>query len=141
MSQSTFAVLLDRHPDQQAILRELKQQISMTLSADRNALIDDRILGQQLHVEENVIKDFLIELVNLHGLRAVFLWSCPNTGGGLKEASKLSELPDSIECEHCGQVHYFNVDDVEVLFLPTDRLFGEIVGHPQHEAHRVQQTS
>lgn len=127
MYQRTFDALCEKHPDQQALLAALVNQLADTLSRDRNAVIDDRILGQQLHTAEDLIKDLLVELVGLDRLRIVAIWTCPNGGGGLLEASDVSDFPTSIECDYCGKIHAFSAADVEVRFVSTDQLLHELL--------------
>ena len=129
MYQRTFATLREKYPDQQALLTALERQLTKTLSLDRDAVIDDRILGQQLHATEDIIRDLLVELVGLHRLRTRKLWTCPNGGGGLWEGSDLAESPDSVECNYCGQAHDFSAADVEVIFVSTDQLLRELLPH------------
>ena len=126
MSLNPFAALYSRHPEWRGILGELRRQLVETLSKDNHAVIDDRILVQQLHVDATVIKKSLVELADLDGLRARVFWECPNGFGTVKEADHIKEFPYSIECERCGQTHVYTDADVEFLFVPTDHLMNEL---------------
>ena len=117
------------HPEQRDIVLALKSQLTTTLSTDRNAVIDDRVLVQQLHVDEATVKELLVELVRLNSLRTLLLWNCPNGGGTSEEAEHASEFPQRAECSRCGQVHEFSSAYVEVRFQSTEHLRRELFPH------------
>ena len=129
MSQSAFEVLRVSRPQQRAVVRALERQLAATLSGDRNAVIDDRVLVQQLSVDRDIVRELLVELVRLNGLQTLLLWNCPNGRGTSEEAASVSEFPKSVECDRCGQVHNFSSADIEVCFRSTDRLLRELRTH------------
>ena len=93
MSQSTFEALRINHPDQRRVVLALEHQLAKTLALDRNAVIDDRVLVQQLSTDTDMVRALLVELVNLNGLQTLLLWACPNGYGTSEEAEKASDFP------------------------------------------------
>lgn len=130
MSQSAFGALRANRPKHRAVVLALERQLAATLSRNQNAIIDDRVLVQQLSADEQVVRELLVELVHLDGLRTLLLWQCPNGYGTSEEATNVSQFPASLECERCGQVHAFNSADIEVRFQSTDRLLRELRTNP-----------
>lgn len=126
MSQSAFEALRVSRPKQRSVVRALERQLAATLAADRNAVIDEWILGQQLSADRDVVREMLVELVRLNSLRTLLLWNCPNGGGTSEEAEDVSDFPKCVECERCGQIHEFNSGDIDVRFQSTERLLREL---------------
>jgi hypothetical protein len=95
-------------------------------------LLDVEILKQQLGVDAEIeeISRSVIELTARDALSTVFFWMCSQGWGATLERKNIRDFPDAIECERCGQVHYFSQEDVQVHFLPTDHFREELVGHP-----------
>ena len=127
MSQSAFEALRSSRPEQRSVVLALERELAETLGGDRRAVIDDRILVQQLPVDIGIIKELLIELVRLKGLRTLFLWNCPNGRGTAEEAERVADFPQWIECERCGEVHVFNSAQIEVRFQSTRRLLRDLM--------------
>ena len=127
MSQSAFEALRTSRPEQRSIVRALERKLAETLGGDCGAVIDDRILVQQLSADSEVIKELLTELVRLDSLRTLLLWNCPNGRGTSGEAEHVAEFPQWIECDRCGQVHAFNSEHIEVRFQSTDRLLRDLM--------------
>ena len=130
MSLIGFDTLLVQHPDQRAAVVGLRDQLVSTLRADPQAVIDDRILSQQLQAEVEVVRELLVELVALYVLNTRLFWLCPNGRGTVAEESRFEDFPLTIECERCGQRHEFRRDQVDVQFVSSDRLLDNLQVEP-----------
>jgi hypothetical protein len=131
MSLSAFDNLRATHPDQLDAVAALERQIHGTLRHDRHAIIDDDILWEQLHLDRDMTRRFLIELETLRALVRRLFWLCPLGRGTAAEASRLEDFPEEIECERCGLQHQLTSSDVEVKFTPSEGLLREVVATTQ----------
>jgi hypothetical protein len=118
--------LLRNHPSEWELVTRLEREITHTLRQDPNAVVDHVILAQTLHLRPDAAGRYLAELVKYDVLKPRWFWICPNEHGTTMEADSEAEFPDVIECHVCGQEHEFDIDDVNVEFLPTDRLMDVI---------------
>ena len=126
MSLAGFDGLRSKHADAAAQVAAIEQAIGRMLSADPHAVIDDKILRQVTNVESRTVEEFLAELVQWNALSEVWLWECPTTRGAVMEAKSYASFPDVIECDKCGERHYFAEDDTSVFFLATPELLRSI---------------
>ena len=130
MPPSPFAALraqyLDRYPDRHRMLDDLGRQLAETLAKNPHAVIDDRILSQQMDADQNLVKNALVGLVDLKGLRTRLFWQCANGFGTVKEADHIRDLPHSVDCDRCGETHLSNNANVEVFFVATEELVTEL---------------
>jgi hypothetical protein len=122
MSLIGFDTWLAQHSDRQASVTRLRDQIIHTLSVDPHAVIDDRILSQQLQTGIEFVRELLVELVALYALETRLFWLCPNGRGTVLEEPRIEDFPLSIECERCGQLHSFRREQVDVRFVSSDQL-------------------
>ncbi|HEY0873390.1 MAG TPA: hypothetical protein VGD94_07955 [Vicinamibacterales bacterium] len=123
-----FDTLLARHPDpaHRIAIQRLEQQLVDTVRHHPEGVIDERILSQQVEAREELIKQLLVELVGAYVLRTMLFWQCPNGRGAVDEQEQMNDFPLTVECDRCHEVHHFHVADVDVKFLPTDRLLNEV---------------
>jgi hypothetical protein len=122
MSLPGFDSLRRNHPEAIVTVDRLEEQITATLRQDRHAVIDHLILAQLVNARRDAVGRLLAELVKLSALSVRWFWICPNTHGTVIEADSEAEFPDVIECSKCGEEHYYDIDDTEVEFVPTDAL-------------------
>lgn len=92
------------------------------MRSDPAAVIDDDVLQLQTHDSLEQIHHILV-LCQAEGLvRPVVFWRCPNGFGTTKEADHVGDLPQQIECDRCGQTHWYSAQDVEIRFVATQLL-------------------
>jgi len=122
MSSTGFDTLRHKHQDLEALISGLEVELVKTLREDPNALIDGDILTQQLGVDSKHVFALLLELVAQHDLRRMYFWLCSRGRGSTMESEDIQTFPDWIECDRCGDVHYFSQNDIEIHFLPSESL-------------------
>jgi hypothetical protein len=122
MSSTGFDTLRDRHRASASLITQLEAEMTNTLRRDPNAVIDGDILTAQLNVDSRDVLRLLLELVAEHELIRRYFWICPEGRGSLFESENIQEFPDWLDCDRCSKVHYFNQNDVEVHFLPSESL-------------------
>ena len=138
MSSPEFDILRARHPAYHAFVSEMETILARTLRKDPEAVIDDRVVVQELRSapqlakmprdqQQDVAEKLLLELVSIRALRTVFLWICANGFGTVRETETLSAFPSFIFCERCGEAHPFSRQEVEVHFLPTADLIDHLL--------------
>jgi len=130
MSLPEFATLLAQHPDEDAAaISNLENVIVHSLRRDRNSRFDVALVLSHLRQDNGTpkqAKQLLAELVRERALDLLLFWQCPNGKGPILEHSDISAFPDQIDCDRCGQVHWFDAADIEVGFVATPRLRDEI---------------
>ena len=126
MSLVGFDTLLAQHPDRAAAISRLQDQIVNTLRANPHSVIDDRILSQQVHANIDFVRELLVELVALYVLQVRLFWLCPNGKGTVLDESSIERFPLRTECDRCGGEHTFRQADVDVRFVPSDRLLDNL---------------
>jgi|GEM_PF-3753488 hypothetical protein len=127
MSSAGFDILRHKHEAWGTVISNLEAEMANTLKRDPNAIIDGEILTQQLNVESRKIFTLLLELVAQHELHRLYLWLCPKGEGTAMESTDLQSFPEWIECDRCSDIHYFNQDDIEIHFLPSDSLKNQLL--------------
>ena len=126
MSLPGFDTLLHNHPGEGELVMRLEREITDTLRRDPRSVVDHLILAQTLHLGADATGRYLAELVRYNVLKPRWFWICPNEHGTTMEADSEAEFPDVIECRVCGQEHEFDIDDVNVEFLPSDQLLNTL---------------
>ncbi len=106
------------HPDQAELVGRIEQGLARILSGDPSAILNEELLGVPPRDYERT-RTLLLELVAARVLKLLFVWRCPNGNGTTWEAEALASLPDSVECDRCGDRHWLSEDDVEVHFVAT----------------------
>jgi hypothetical protein len=108
----------------------LEAQLVEILTRDPHAVIDDRLLSDHLHIATDRDQDdlalLLADLVVHEVLVTTVLWNCANGFGTSTEAASIPELPESLECDRCGEQHRFSAEFLDLLFLPAPSLLTEI---------------
>ena len=127
MSSSGFDSLRHKHREWASLISGLEAELANTLRVDPNAVIDGDILTQRLRVDARNVFALLLELVAQQELRRIYFWLCSKGRGSVMESEDLQSFPDWIECDRCGETHYFTQDDVEVHFLPSDSLRDQLL--------------
>jgi hypothetical protein len=134
MRLTAFATLRDRHPDLRALIDALETEVVRIVSGDRNAIIDDRVLSDRLRLrtdrEEDDLALLLADLVAQDALATRVFWKCARGLGTSAEARSIPDLPASLECDRCGEEHTFSADYLDMQFLPTHSLVGDIESNP-----------
>ena len=96
--------------------------VGEVIRQDAHAVIDEQALSDLVDLRRPALRALLVELVNIGAFDTVFFWHCPNGAGVCKEAKRLSDFPDRLECDRCGQEHWFNDAEIEVSFVASDSL-------------------
>src|SRR5260221_9655085 len=132
MSLPEFATLLAKNPDEDApAISKLEDVIVRSLLRDKNASFDLTFVLHHLrpaHATTEKAKHLLVQLVKEQALRPLLFWECPNGNNPIFETLDITEFPEYIECDRCNptRVHWFDVANVEVRFVATDHLPGEV---------------
>lgn len=128
MSLIGFATLFaeQRDPQRRATIEALERQISGLVRRNPRAVIDERILSQQVNARIEWVKEALVALADRSALRVRLFWLCPTRPGTVLEEDDVNDFPLTYECENCGQLHHFRREEVDVRFLPSDELLREI---------------
>lgn len=126
MSLQPFENLRSTHPDRLDAIAALERQIGQTVRLDPNAVIDDAIITQQIGIDVDLVRHFLVELEAWDALVRRLMWICPSGRGTTSEASKIDEFPAAIECKRCGLEHRLHAADVEVRFVPSESLLRDV---------------
>jgi hypothetical protein len=130
MSLREFDTLLANHPAEDAkAITVLEAVVINSLRRDKHTRFDISLIVHHLRSTQGTpaqAKRLLVELVRERAFQQLLFWECPNGGGPIFEASEVSIFPDTLHCDRCGQTHWFDIEDVEVGFVATDRLQDEV---------------
>jgi len=83
------------------------------------ASIDEQLLEARTELKLKLLEMYLCELVAAGALQTRFALQCRLGRGPAAEADALSHLPDSVECERCGEEHHYDRQWVTVFFVAT----------------------
>ena len=138
MSLAGFDTLRANQIDRAAAIDRLEGVMTSLLQRHRDSVIDDQIVAQITRIQpRTVLDDLLAALVKADALAEKWFWNCPNGRGTIMERDRYSDFPEDIECERCGGRHAFDVQDVEVFFVPTNRLLQSVTAHAGTTTARV----
>jgi hypothetical protein len=121
MSLVGFDFLRDRHRDQLDAVERLEQVVERAVTKDIAARLDEYWLSTRTNLPIDVIELFLVELCASGVLEPRAFWNCPNGDGVTDERRSVSDFPEQKECG-CGNIHFRDPADLEIGFIPSDRL-------------------
>lgn len=119
MSSPAFATLLRKHPGEEQFVASVQDAMVTMVRRNPAATIDEKRLEAVTHIKIGVLEIYLGDLVAAGALEPRYALLCANGKGPAAEALHLSALPDTVECDRCGDEHSYSRDRVEVFFVAT----------------------
>ena len=126
MPLHVFDILRTDKPTFRHDFDALESAVESMLRDDPAGVVDDRVIVQTAQIEKRFVQATLVDLVKRGYLEVRVFWNCPNGQGVAREAAHVKEFPDSIICSQCGKEHWLSQHDVEIHFIATQRLLGEL---------------
>ena len=114
------------HPLGQIAIKRVRKTLASTLRENPEAIIETERVAQQTQLSPETAERLIQEFVNIGCLRTLYLWKCLNGVGTSKEAHAKHEFGSKVECDRCGDVHYYSEGNIEEVFEATSKRIVEL---------------